>query len=80
MRLGGGLGAALLVVGLDRRRARLETEAVRLADHGIAGHAAHFPRDLACAQTVRPKLFKHFNAFFSPGHEFVPCFVQINHI
>ena len=48
----GGLG----LVGLDRRRARLEPKAVRLADHRVARHAAQLIGDLACGGATFPHL------------------------
>ncbi|HBQ93094.1 MAG TPA: hypothetical protein DD795_10315 [Erythrobacter sp.] len=64
----GGSGGLLLVVGLDRRRARLETEAVRLADHGIAAHPAQLVGDLAGGRTAFPHLLKRCDPFVGPAH------------
>src|SRR5690606_5624697 len=74
-RLGNGTRLGLLprrgrlgLVGLDRRRPRLEAEAMRLADHGIARHAAEFVGDLACRGAAFPPLGQRRDTFVGPAH------------
>ena len=60
--------------GTDAGRARWldppgHAEPMHLADHRIAGDAAaEFAGDLACAQSVLPKLAQEFDALVCPGH------------
>jgi hypothetical protein len=58
----------LFLAGLDRRRALLEPEAVRLADHGIAADSAKLVRDLAGGGAIVPHLLQALDALFSPRH------------
>ncbi len=61
-----------------RRRGRLgaarQPEPVHLADHGVAGDAAEFGRDLAGRKAVRPQLLQQFDPLVCPrpGHGLIP--------
>ena len=56
-----------IVVRLDRRRARLQAQAVRLADHRITADAAQFVRDLARGQPALPHRLELVDPFIGPG-------------
>ncbi len=63
-----GSGRLLLVVGLHRRRARLQAKAVRLADHRIAADPAELGCDLARGGAAFPHLLERCDALVRPAH------------
>src|SRR5581483_10449898 len=54
-----------------RRGAAGQTEAMHLADHGIARDPSEPSGDLAGAEAVRPKLLQEFDTLVVPGHALV---------
>jgi len=62
----GGLGLAL-----NGRRTALQTEAVRLADHGVLGNAEAFS-NFTCRQTFRPQALQFHYFFVCPAHRANP--------
>ena len=61
--------------GRRRFGAAGQAEAMNLADHGVAGDAPQFPRDLAGGKPVRPELFEQFDPLVGPSHEPSPLIV-----
>jgi len=62
------------IIRLDRAGAGLEPETVRLADHGIARHAAQFLSDLAGGGAAFPHAGQFVDAFFGPAHACLAAF------
>src|SRR5262249_1389215 len=66
-----GMGARLARArggGGWRLGAARQPEPVHLADHRIAGAAAHLCGDFARRQPIRPEFLQRFNALIGPGH------------